>query len=223
MLTQVRKIGPTRRSVSGVYMFRGVEALEFESTLERDFLIRKEFSLSVLGIVPQPCQIPVKDPKTGKRYTYTPDYAVYYRLGAHHYDSYPKPELIEVKPEQEWRKHWRQWLTKWKAARRYARQQGMVFHVMDESRIRDDALKNILFLRRYQGMSFSPEESGRVIETVREMGTSTLDYLLARHFMGMYRAEGIAHLWYLIAVRKLDCDIACPLGTNTEVWVPHDG
>lgn len=45
--TQTRKIRPTRRSVSGVYSFRGQTAIPFESTLERDFLIRKEFALCV--------------------------------------------------------------------------------------------------------------------------------------------------------------------------------
>ena len=52
---QVRKIGPTRRSVSGSYQFRGKEAIQYESTLERDFLIRHEFfpnmSLSLLSLL----------------------------------------------------------------------------------------------------------------------------------------------------------------------------
>lgn len=34
---QMRKIKPTRRSVSGVYAFRGSSRVEYESTLERDF------------------------------------------------------------------------------------------------------------------------------------------------------------------------------------------
>ncbi len=55
---QVRKIGPTRRSVSGSYPFRGGQAIQYESTLERDFLIRHEFFLNVLEIIPQPVQIP---------------------------------------------------------------------------------------------------------------------------------------------------------------------
>lgn len=46
-MQQVRKIGPTRRSVSGVYAFRGERSIEFESTLERDFLMRVEFSQPV--------------------------------------------------------------------------------------------------------------------------------------------------------------------------------
>lgn len=222
MIAQTRKIGPTRRSVSGVYMFRCESALEFESTLERDFLVRKEFSLAVLDVVPQPCQIQYRDQGTGRRRFYTPDYLVYFRLGSRHYEDYPKPLLVEVKPKAEWYKHWRRWLPKWKAAYRYAKDKGWMFHIHDETRIRDQALVNIKFLARFLRMAFPTEESQIVLETVRQMGSATLDYLLARHFMGIYRAEGIANIWHLLAARTLDCDISRPLNNFTEVWVPSD-
>jgi hypothetical protein len=220
--TQTRRIKPTRRSVSGVYMFRGETAVEFESTLERDFLVRTEFSLSALCVIPQPCQIPFLDTVTGRHETYTPDFLVYHRLGNRSYEDYPKPVLVEVKPESEWRAHWRRWLPKWKAAYRYAQEQGWVFHIRDESRIRDQALSSITFLSRYRRMAFPEEESRWVIETVAQMGCATVDYLLVRHFMGIYRAQGIAHLWHLLATRRLDCDVSRPLNDATELWVPSD-
>lgn len=218
---QVRKIRPTRRSVSGRHAFRGQSSIAFESTLERDFLIRTEFYLSVLDVIPQPVEISFVA-ANGQAYTYTPDFLVYYRLGNRAYGDYPKPMLVEVKPEAEWRKHWREWLPKWKAARRYAQAQGWEFHIRDESRIRDQAFRNIRFLERYQRMQFPVEESQCVLGTVREMGCATMDYLLARHFMGHYRAEGIAHIWHLLATRQLDCDISRPLGDFSELWVPCD-
>lgn len=216
----VRKIGPTRRSVSGYYAFRGEESIAFESTLERDFLVRAAFNLDVLNVISQPCEIPFQHPVTGRRYTYTPDYLLYYRLGDRHYENYPRPLLVEVKPQAMWRKHWREWLPKWKAALRYAKDQGWAFHLHDESRIRDKTFDNITFLSRYKRMAFPLEESQQVVSTVREMGVTTLDYLLARHFMGIYRAEGISHLWHLLASRQLDCDVALPFSPFTEVWVP---
>lgn len=219
MLTQTRKIGPTRRSVSGVYSFRGEVGIPFESTLERDFLIRKEFNVAILSAVPQPCQIPFVA-KNGQKCVYTPDFLVYYRLGNMAYPEYPKPVLVEVKPEKEWRKHWREWLAKWKAAYRYAKEQGWEFHIHDESRIRDQSLENIKFLERYKRMQFPVEESRWVVETVREMGSAPIHYILARHFMGIYQAEGIAHVWHLLATRQMDCDISRPLTEFTELWVP---
>jgi len=49
--SQKRKIRPTRRSVSGVYAFRRDTGIPFESTLERDFLIRSEYFSSVAQIM----------------------------------------------------------------------------------------------------------------------------------------------------------------------------
>lgn len=218
---QQRKIRPTRRSISGSYAFRGQTSIAFESTLERDFLIRTEFFRSVLDVIPQPAEIPFVG-TNGQTYTYTPDFLIYYRLGNRAYGDYPKPVLVEVKPDAEWRKHWRDWLPKWKAAWRYAQEQGWEFHIRDESRIRDKTFENVRFLERYKRMQFPIEESLSVLETVCEMGCVTIDYLLSRHFMGLYRAQGIAHLWYLIASRQLDCDISRSLNELTELWIPTD-
>ncbi len=216
---QTRKIKPTRRSVSGIYAFRGDRQIAYESTLERDFLIRKEYGRSVLDIIPQPCKITFTG-HNGHSYTYTPDFLVYYRLGDMIYPDYPKPILVEVKPKEQWQKHWRKWLPKWKAACRYAKEQGWIFHIHDESRIRDQTFKNIRFLERYKRMQFSVEESRQVIESVQHMGSVSFHYLLSLHFLGIYKAEGISHLWYLLATRQLDCDITKPLNDFTEFWVP---
>lgn len=84
----MRKICPTRRSVSGMYAFRGQSSIAFESTLERDFLIRTEFCLGVLDVIPQPVEIPFVA-TNGRNYTYTPDFLVYYRLGNCAYGASP--------------------------------------------------------------------------------------------------------------------------------------
>ncbi|MBR7780617.1 heteromeric transposase endonuclease subunit TnsA [Undibacterium sp. LFS511W] len=220
MPRQTRKIKPTRRSVSGVYPFRCETSIPFESTLERDFLIRAEFFVDVLDIIPQPIRVPFTC-LNGESYVYTPDFLVYYKLGSRDYCNYPKPLLVEVKPEADWRKHWREWLPKWKAARQYALTQGWNFHIVDESRIRDKVFHNVRFLERYKRMTFVREESEAVISSVRDMGSTPVHYLLARHFMGIYREEGIAHIWSLIATRRLDCDVSHPLNEFTQVWIPH--
>lgn len=217
--SQVRKIKPTRRSVSGRYAFRGQVAVSFESTLERDFLMRCEFQLSVLDVIAQPVEIPFKA-DSGREYAYTPDFLVYYRLGSRSHIDYPKPMLVEVKPEEEWRQNWREWLPKWKAARRYAVDQGWKFRIFDESRIRDMVLSNIRYLERYSRMAFDPADSGQVVNTVSLMGGCNVDYLLSRHFAGIYRERGLAHLWHLVATRQLDCDMSAPLSLSTELWVP---
>ncbi|WP_041720299.1 heteromeric transposase endonuclease subunit TnsA [Pseudodesulfovibrio piezophilus] len=219
---QVRKIKSTRRSISGVYVFRGESSVQFESSLERDFLIRLEFNLSVLDVIPQPCEIPFTD-RNGQTHIYTPDFLVYYRMGNSHYGHHIRPQLIEVKPENHWRTNRHKWLTKWKAAYRYSKERGWIFHIHDESRVRDQVYQNVRFLERYGQMNFSPEESAWVLQNVQAKGAVPVNRILARHFMGNYKAEGLSHIWHLLATRKLDCDMSLPLNEQTELWVPaHD-
>lgn len=215
---QMRKIKPTRRSVSGIYSFRGEVPIPYESTLERDFLIKMEFSLSVLSVVPQPIEVPFE--LEGGAYVYTPDFFVSYRQIESALLDYSRPILVEVKPSEEWRKNWRAWSKKWKAALRIARSQGWEFHIYDESRIRDKALENIRFLDPYKRMQFAAEETQWILANLAAMGSAPVHFLLARHFMGEYRAAGIAHIWHLLATRQIDCDINLPLNERTELWVP---
>lgn len=215
----VRKIPTNRRHVTGFVSWRGVESIPFESPLERDFVLRQEFSLAVASVVSQPCEVPFVT-ISGRSETYTPDYLVQYIVGDTASGWECKPLLVEVKPRSEWSQHWREWAPKWKAARRYAQEHGWTFHIVDESRIRTLALENINFLRRYKTYEFDREDSEMVIGDLRQLGAVSIDYLLAKHFPALFRAEGIAHMWHLLATRKLECDICDELSLQTEVWVP---
>ena len=215
----VRTIGPTRRSVSGFVVLRNGKAVAHESTLERDFLIRKDFFVHVLDVIAQPVQIPFTA-SNGRTYRYPPDYLVVYRVGGSPPERGPKPELVEVKYEEDWRTHWRAWSAKLKAARRYARARGWRFRIHDESRIRDQALKNIQWLQRYRRMKVRAWDTERIVAYLQGVGHAPFNTVLDEHFGGIYRSEGIAHLWHLLATRRLDCDISLPLGNATELWVP---
>lgn len=72
-----RKVGNTRISVSGLYPFKKDSAVAFESTLERDFLIRLEIDPNVLAVESQPFTIEYID--NGKKRVYTPDFLVTYK------------------------------------------------------------------------------------------------------------------------------------------------
>ena len=216
---QVRQIRPTRRSVSGVYSFRQQSPIPFESTLERDFIMRSEFFNHVSEIIPQPIEIPFRN-SNGREFTYTPDFLVYHRLGDRHYEDYPVPLLVEVKPETQWRANYRKWFPKWKAARRLAIERGWRFTIHDETRIRDRALENIRFLQRYKRQRFSEADNAMLMQSLFDMGTANVDYLIARHYQGEDRAIGITHLWHLLATRQIDCDINRKLSGSTELWIP---
>lgn len=216
----VRKIPTNSRHVTGNVSWRGMGAIPFESPLERDFVLRQEFALSVSSVLSQPCTIPFVT-HSGRKATYTPDYLVTYVVDDAAFGWEPPPLLVEVKCRQDWVRDWREWSPKWKAARRYSREQGWLFRIMDESRIRTTGLDNIGFLRKFRDLDVPREESDAIVADLRTLGSAKIDYLLAKHFPGLYRAEGIAHLWHLIAIRRLDADIGETLDDSTEVWVPH--
>lgn len=216
---QVRAIKPTRRSVSGCLPFRGAGGIPFESLLERDFLRRMRFSHRVESVIAQPVAVSFIDSR-GCTQTYTPDFLVHYRqpLGID-YQDYIKPMLVEVKPSFEWRKNWRAWFGKWKAARRYSRQEGWTFSIYDESRIRGLPLDNIHFLERFERLIFDQEDIDMVLATLKGMDVAPVHYLLARHFKGIYQDRGVALLWHLIATGRVECDITEPLNQYLELWV----
>ena len=216
-----RQIGPSRGSICGLYPFRGETPVAYESTLERDFLRRCEFFPGVLGVVSQPCEIPFRSPATGRWHTYTPDYLVRSKVLIGR--QAPRPSLlVEVKPEAKWRAHWREWTPKWNAARRYAREQGWLFRIQDETRIRDTILANIQFLGRYRMGDYCGYDAAAVLQHVRKKGSVSIDRLLAHFFGGIYRSRGTSLLWHLMARQQLVCDMSQPLSMITDVWVDDD-
>ena len=96
----VRKAQTVYGSISGNYSFRGEKTIWFESTLERDYLIRQEFNNNVIDVVSQPISIPyVTD--LGNASTYTPDFLVQYSSASYDdLDQFPAPLLIEIKPRK---------------------------------------------------------------------------------------------------------------------------
>ncbi len=214
-MEQVRKIKPTRMSVSGKYMYKGM-SIPYESTLERDFLIVQGFLDEVKSIVPQPVSIQFE--KNGRTYPYTPDFFIEYEDSANR-----KNMIVEVKPETLWRENWRDWSNKWKTMQRYCKDNNMVFHIFDESRIRNNALSNINFLANFKNTHIEKEDIDAVLGQVNLMGVTTIDYLLTRFYSGkLLRNHGLRVIYHLLYNRKLKFDLFGDLNEQTEIWVEYE-
>ena len=208
---QTRKIKPTRRSVSGVISYKK-KPLAYESTLERDFIIYHAFRDDVKNITPQPIKIPFN--KNGRTYGYTPDY--YVELDSKSGKSF----IAEVKPKQEWQLNWRDWSDKWKAAIRYCKEKGIRFIIFDEDRIRHEALDNINFLRTYETIRVTNEEVEVILADIKQSGLTSVDYILERYFKSkLYRSNGQALVWHLMANKQIGFDIWDDVkDPQMEVW-----
>ena len=218
--TPTRAIRPTRRSVSGRYTLRNGNAVAYESTLERDFIVRQDFRLDVRNIVSQPVQIPFTA-SNGRSYTYTPDFLIIFEPSRTARSNAPTATLVEVKPRDQWREHWRKWSTKWKAARRHAMTRGWTFHIHDETRIRNLALRNIQHLQRFANPRQNNETDEQIVTCLSRNGPTPLAQILDAHLGNTDRHEATAALWHLVATRRLDCDINNPLSEDTKVWTPE--
>jgi hypothetical protein len=217
-----RAIQTTRRSVSGIFAFRGEQGIAFESTLERDFLMRMEPVFCVLDVAPQPIRLSYRT-RAGRMSHYTPDFLVQYRLADRTWSAGRRPLLVEVKPRAVLRADWLDLRPKFKAAARYARDNGWEFRIFDEGRIRDATWENAMFLRPYRGQTFARQEVQPVLDTLRSMGDAPVQYLVGRHFLtDPERLRGYALIWSLLARGEIECDFARPLAWDTDVWMPSD-
>lgn len=198
---QTRKIKPNYRSVTGKLAYKG-DMIPYESTLERDFLIYFTSLRQVVDIVPQPITLDFK--KNGRTHEYTPDYFVQFSC----HNCTQKSLLIEVKPETEWRENWREWSDKWKVAQQYAKNNGFLFHIYDESRIRHQALYNLNILNSYKRLYVDRTVIKKLLDEIDNREITTVETILELYFKaGDIRKQGHRILLYMMSQQLIDFDI----------------
>lgn len=182
----------------------------FESTLEKDFFLLLEFDRRVISFEEQPVTITYLD---GDRRVchYTPDVLVHYQ-SALPIPSDEQPVLYEVKYTSDLREHGLAYRSKFKAARRYAFDQGWRFRVVTERTIRTTRLNNLRFLLRYHRLRIDEGERHALLSVLREHGPVQLDTLLTLVRPARFqRAETLTILWHLVATEQIDVELDQPL------------
>lgn len=215
-----RKIGYTYSSVSGRFSFRGEKTIAFESTLERDLLTLLEFDESVLDVIEQPVTIEYVN-KNGRNVTYTPDFLVHYRTISNEYSAKEQPSrLIEVKPNFILKKEWPILKPKFKVATAYAKQQGYIFNIYDESRLHSICFNNIKFLSKYKRYHYSNDEQHRILSHLILVGHTPIDHLmLSISPTKEQQAITLGHIWHLLSTQKIGCNMQEPLRNETIIWL----
>lgn len=209
MYQTVRKIKPTRRSISGVYPFRQKESIAYESSLERDFIILQEADADVIRVVAQPVSLTFK--LNNRTYPYTPDFLV---LTNH---SNYQGILVEVKPEAEWREHWRQWSTKWKVAMNWCKANNFQFRIYDESRIRTQKLNNIKQLNLLKHQVLDQSQIDSVLDSICQMGSVTVQEYL-NTFSKEFWPQQKHIIWYLLAKGQVQANLEDNLDNELLIW-----
>ena len=195
MSNPVRKISKNYRNVTGVLTNPKTQTRhEFESTLERDFLLLLNFNNLVISYQVQPVRISWLDQNNKLRH-YTPDVRVFYQTN--------RPFLIEIKYRSELHEKWSELKPKFKAAIAYCRQQGWRFKIITEVEVRGIELKNIKFLNGYLTLTkddIFESKCNKLLEILNELTQTTVDELLALISKDkLNHVEWIPMLWYLVA------------------------
>lgn len=210
----VRTIPKNYRNVTGVAATsKAGGAAQFESTLERDFLLLLEFSPDVKSIDPQPVKVEWLDVHGCSR-LYTPDVFVEFVNGAGR-----PPWLCEVKYRSELKNKWGEFRPKFKAAIRFAKEHGWRFKIVTEREIRTPYLANARFLTGFRRSAPGSAVMQSIHEHLENVGESSpRDVVEAICTDAMGQAQLISVLWHQIATFRIGADLHSPLTMNSRIW-----
>jgi TnsA endonuclease-like protein len=214
----VRNIPKNHRSVTG-FVASGAKANQaaFESTLERDFMLLAEFDPDVLYYEEQPVRIDYLS-ADGRVRHYTPDILVTYRQTSTPTTLKP-PLLAEIKYRRDLFECWQELKPKFRAARRYAKEQGWIFKIITEAEIRTPYLKNVKFLRQFQRRPINPADANLLLQKVSDLQSTDPESLLSAICPEAHdRAQRLPTLWLLIAGRSIGADLNQPLTMRSPIW-----
>ncbi len=211
-LKKKRNISANEFSLTGqIKSLKSNDLVDFESSLERDFIYILEFDESVRYYYEQPLKIEFKD-----RY-YVPDFFVEYWDGT--------KEVIEIKYTIDLIENASKSVAKFKAAEEFCTSNGMTFKILTENEIRNDYLFNIKFLRRVQIIHTSQEseyfnEFELLEQNMKKLKRATPNKLLdSCTSCELKRAELIQYFWLMIIYIKINVDLSIKLNIESEIWI----
>lgn len=215
----VRKIGTNYRSLTGRLAFVAEQSIQFESSLERDFLELQRFDPYVVKIEEQP--IAIRYVNSDERISrYTPDFLVVREDSA-----LPKmysTTLYEIKYREELWKNWPLLKRRFQAARDYANSRNWQFKIVTERQIRSVLLWNIKFLRQYEDVDWAAPEARELRNSLEILREATPELLLASVKNRPWnRAELIPFLWSLVRTRTIEADLSRRLTMNSPIWISY--
>ncbi len=127
--------------------------------------------------------------------------------------------LCEVKYRADFWADWPAAKPRYRAARCYARESGMVFSILTEVEIRGPYLDNITFLRGYVDRPRDEGREEKLVHTLAALGEATPHALLLASYQSEEnRMRALGPLWRLIAARRIEADLSITLTMQSAIW-----
>ena len=212
----VRKIPKTYRSISGRFpsAINKGRCIGYESKLERDFYLKKEFDNTISDYEEQPIRF--AGVVNGKKVSYTPDTRINFLDG--------KPgQIVEIKYQEELEEKAAELEPRFTLARDHTRENGMDFVIATEKEIYAGCLDNYRLIYRF---TKPPNNSGakraRIIELIESAGELTLkDLLLSVGDDRKVYAEYSTTIWHLLYTGEIEADLSEPIGYQTILRIAN--
>lgn len=214
-LVSARAIRASRWSVTGLFPSRKCGgSVPTESMLEFDYATVLEFSPEVASYETQPVRIGFTA-ATGRRTYGCPDFLVRFCPG------YGPPMLVDIKYRSGIFERWKALKPRFKAAMRFAHEQGWLYRIRTEVEIRTTYLQNARFLLPFMRCAPDPVHSEILMSRFIPMKFTTVaDLLHACAKDEMNRAILIPTLWCLVGRRNIAMSLDEPVGLDTVIWDP---
>lgn len=201
----VRKIPKNHLTVTGSFASRKNGSMgNFESLLEKEYMMLLDFDDDVESFEEQPVNIPVPGVSRG----YTPDVLVHFHKDAAT-GQVRKPFLTEIKHTDDLKKNAEKYAPKFATAEQYAFERGWQFGLTTEKEIRTIRLTNLKFLREYRNITPNEESCIKILNLVNEMdNVASLQALL--HRLAVNDEEQLYWLpviWNLVLIRRLNINL----------------
>lgn len=211
-LKKKRNISANEFSLTGqIKSLKRNDLIDFESSLERDYIHILEFDENVRYYYEQPLKIKFND-----RY-YVPDFFVEYWDGT--------KEVIEIKYTIDLIDNASKYVSKFKAAEEFCNSNDLTFRILTENEIRNDYLFNIKFLNAVQIRHTSNEfeyfnEFELLEQNMKNLKRTTPNKLLDKCTSCEFkRVELIQYLWLMIIYKKIKVDLYIKLNMESEIWI----
>lgn len=224
-IKRVREISLKNFSLSGIINMNQLNnPVQFESSLERDFIFLLEYDTNVKQYLEQPLKIKYLD-QNKKQRTYIPDFLIEY------FDDRPS-ELIEIKYNSTLKSKKDELEYKFKAAKDYCKKHNLIFKITNETHIREEReieLYNYKFLDRYKNYFYNINKDRSAFpllnenlillrKKLKEMQNCTITQLVTASARDTdNQAELIFLTWYMVSNNFIRTDLTKKLTLNSII------
>jgi TnsA endonuclease-like protein len=213
----VRRLKKSHKNVTGLFYSRKLgRHVQFDSMLERDFILLLDTHPVVLNFSEQPFHICWFD-HNGEPQSYCPDFEVTFGPGIFLGRQVHRPWIVETKYRNDLAESWTSLRPKIQAGFANALERGATFHLITEEFLQSNEMNNAKFLRRFQ-RAFSGRATEAIVERLQKNdGITAEELILSLAETGVETSELTAQLWGAVSHGRVTLDWEQPISLASPI------